>query len=39
VLVATPAVAIAAAGAVFILLIGLWHAYPVVTAAKRTHRI
>jgi hypothetical protein len=34
----SPAVAIAVAGAVFILLIGLWHAYPVVTAARRTHR-
>jgi hypothetical protein len=30
--------AIAAAGAVCILLIGLWHAYPVVTAARRTHQ-
>jgi Family of unknown function (DUF6328) len=34
----SPAVAIAAAGAVIILLIGLWHAYPVATAAKRSHR-
>ena len=32
------AIAIVAAVAVFMLLIGLWHAYPVVTAAKRTHR-
>jgi hypothetical protein len=35
---ASQAIAIAAAVAVFILLIGLWHAYPVVTAAGRTHR-
>jgi hypothetical protein len=35
---ASQAIAIAAAVAVFILLIGLWHAYPVVTAARRTHR-
>jgi xanthine/uracil/vitamin C permease (AzgA family) len=34
----SPAVAIAAAVATFILLIGLWHAYPMVTAARRTHR-
>jgi hypothetical protein len=32
------AVAIATAVATFILLIGLWHAYPMVTAARRTHR-
>jgi hypothetical protein len=35
---ASQAIAIVVAVAVFILLIGLWHAYPVVTAAKRTHR-
>ena len=34
----SPAVAIAAGGVVSVLLIGLWHAYPVVMAAKRTHR-
>jgi xanthine/uracil/vitamin C permease (AzgA family) len=33
---ASQAIAIVAAVVVFILLIGLWHAYPVVTAAKRT---
>jgi len=34
----SPAMAIAAAVAAFILLIGLWQAYPMVTAARRTHR-
>jgi hypothetical protein len=34
----SPAIAIAAAVATFILLIGLWQAYPMVTAARRTHR-
>jgi hypothetical protein len=35
---ASAAAAIVAAGAVFILLIGLWHAYPLVRAGKRTDR-
>jgi len=34
----SPAIAIAAAVATFILLIGLWQVYPMVTAARRTHR-
>jgi hypothetical protein len=35
---ASQAAAIVAAGAAFILLIGLWHAYPLVRAGKRTDR-
>jgi xanthine/uracil/vitamin C permease (AzgA family) len=34
----SPAIAVAAAVAAFILLIGLWHAYPLVRAGKRTDR-
>jgi hypothetical protein len=34
----SPAVAIGAATTTFILLIGLWHAYPLVTASRRVHR-
>jgi len=34
----SPAIAVAAAVAAFILLIGLWHAYPLARAGKRTAR-
>jgi hypothetical protein len=34
----SPAVAIAVATAALILLIGLWHAYPLVTASRRAQR-